>query len=67
MQLDEVEHILSLGEIEMDCLMDATLAKEEQYKKLENYEYEVWCFWVDYKILAKKAHDFNRGINLLTS
>ena len=59
MQLDEVKHILSLGEIEMDCLMDATLAKEEQYKKLENYEYEVWCFWVDYLNYQKQMLERN--------
>ena len=44
------------------ALVDTEELKQTLWEKCDEYD-----FGDDYKILAKKAHDFNRGMNLLTS
>ncbi|MBR5172399.1 MAG: hypothetical protein IKW14_03240 [Phascolarctobacterium sp.] len=59
MDLREVEYILDLDENQIDCLMGKKLAEHEQYVKLANYDYEVWCFWGDYLTYQKTLLKWN--------
>lgn len=47
-KLEEIESLLDLNELHQEILMEEMLSADKQYKKYEDYEYEVWCFWNDY-------------------
>lgn len=48
MKINEVEKLLALNELSLEIFMVELLSSDAQYKKYEDYEYEVWCFWGDY-------------------
>lgn len=47
-KLEEIESLLDLNELHIEILMEEMLSADTQYKKYEDYECEVWCFWNDY-------------------